>query len=103
MGLRLWWWQKVRHANLSPDLRERFEFYGERLMTLAIESGGSDRIGTELADLGRHKRTEIIAWLQERRDVITQQDDRQETVEWALLMFVVVSVALEIYRFWIGR
>jgi hypothetical protein len=33
------------------------------------------------------------------RDLIAQQEDRQETVEWALLMFVVVSVALEIYRF----
>jgi hypothetical protein len=33
------------------------------------------------------------------RDRIAQQEDRQETVEWALLMFVVVIVALEIYRF----
>jgi hypothetical protein len=46
---------------------------------------------------------EIIAWLQERRDLTVQQEDRLETVEWALLMFVFVSVVLEIYRFWIGR
>jgi len=103
MGWRLWWWQKIRRADIAPQLRERFEFYGERLLTLAIESGGSDRIGSELADLGRHKRTEIVAWLQERRDLTAQQEDRQETVEWALLVFVVVSVLLEVYRFWIGR
>jgi hypothetical protein len=103
MGWRLWWWQKIRRADIAPELRERFEFYGERLVTLAIESGGSDRIGSELADLGRHKRTEIVAWLQERRDLTAQQEDRQETVEWALLVFVVVSVVLEVYRFWIGR
>jgi hypothetical protein len=71
-------------------LRERFEFYGERLVTLAVESGGSNRIGTELADLGQH-------------NPIAQQEDRQETVEWAPVMFVVASVVLEIYWFWIGR
>jgi hypothetical protein len=72
-------------------------------MTPAIESGDSNRIGSELADLGQHKRREIVAWLQERHDLTTQQEDRLETVEWALLMFVFVSVVLEIYRFWIGR
>jgi hypothetical protein len=46
---------------ISPELRERFEFYGERLMTLAIESGDSNRIGSELADLGQHKRRESVA------------------------------------------
>jgi len=103
MRWRLWWWQKVRRADIAPDLRERFEFYGERLMTLAIESHDPNRIGAELSDLGQNKRTEIIAWLQERRDLTVQQEDRLETVEWALLMFVFVSVVLEIYRFWIGR
>jgi hypothetical protein len=103
MRWRLWWWQKVRRADIAPELRERFEFYGERLMALAIESHDPNRIGAELSDLGQHKRTEIIAWLQERRDLTVQQEDRLETVEWALLMFVFVSVVLEIYRFWIGR
>jgi len=56
-------------------------------MTLAIESG----FGSELADLGQHKRTEIVAWLQERRDLTIQQEDRLETVGWVLLMFVVVK------------
>jgi hypothetical protein len=103
MSWRLWWWQKVRRADIAPDLRERFEFYGERLMALAIESHDPTRIGAELSDLSQHKRTEIIAWLQERRDLAAQQDDRLETVEWSLLMFVFVSVVLEIYRFWSGR
>ena len=103
MGLRLWWWQKVRRANIPSDLREQFEYYGERVMTLAIETGDPDRVGSELADLSKHKRSEIIAWLQERRDLAAQQEDRLETVEWALLLFVFVSVVLEVYRFWIGR
>src|SRR5205085_11063562 len=76
MRWRLWWWRKVRRADIAPDLRERFEFYGERLMTLAIESHDPNRIGAELSDLGQNKRTEIIAWLQERRDLTVQQEDR---------------------------
>ena len=103
MGWRLWWWQKVRRANIPPELRERFEFYGEKLIALAIESHDPNRIGAELSNLVQHKRTEIIAWLQERRDLAVQQEDRLETVEWALLLFVFISVVLEIYRFWIGR
>src|SRR5690242_8831096 len=103
MGWRLWWWQKVRRANIPAELRERFEFYGEKLIALAIESHDPNRIGAELSNLVQHKRTEIIAWLQERRDLAVQQEDRLETVEWALLLFVFISVVLEIYRFWIGR
>jgi hypothetical protein len=38
MGLRLWWWQKVRPADIPPELRERFEFYGETLLTLASQT-----------------------------------------------------------------
>jgi hypothetical protein len=103
MGWRLWWWQKVRRADIAPELQERFEFYGEKLIALAIESHDPNRIGVELSDLVHHKRKEILAWLQERRDLASQQEDQLETVEWALLLFVFVSVVLEIYRFWIGR
>jgi hypothetical protein len=73
MGWRLWWGHKVRRANNPRELRDRFEFCGERLVTLAIESGGSNRIGTELADLGQHKPSKIVAWL----NVVTSSHNRR--------------------------
>jgi len=76
-------------------LRERFELFGETLMAIAIQSGDGNRIGQELAHLGQQKREEIVEWLRERRDVAARHDDRVETVEWAILIFVVLGVIVE--------
>ncbi len=65
-------------------------------MALAIESGDANRIGGDLASLGQQKREEIIDWLQERRDIAARHEDRLETVEWAILIFVVIGVAADI-------
>jgi hypothetical protein len=104
MGLRLWWWQKVSRADIPPELRERFEYYGETLLTLASQSEpNTNALGVELAGLSRMKREEITAWLRERRDIAAQHEDRLETVEWAILIFVVAAVVLDVLRLWIGR
>jgi hypothetical protein len=95
MRLRLWWWHKVRPANIPQELRARFELFGETLMALAIESGDANRIGVELAALGQQKRQEIVEWLRECRDIEAQHQDRLETVEWAILIFVVLGVIVE--------
>jgi hypothetical protein len=60
----MWWWHKVRRADHLPEeLRERFEYFGENIMALAIESGDASRIGAELTGLGQKNRDEIVAWL----------------------------------------
>jgi hypothetical protein len=92
----MWWWRKVRRANIPAELRERFELYGETLMALAIESGDAIRIGVELAGLGQTKRSEIVEWLRERRDIAEHHQDRLETVEWAILIAVVIGVAADL-------
>jgi hypothetical protein len=92
----MWWWHKVTRADIPDELRERFELHGETPMALAIESGDATRIGAELAGLGQMKRAEIVAWLRERRDIEARHADRVETVEWAILIFVVVGVLLDL-------
>jgi len=89
-------WRKVRRANIPAELRERFELHGETLMALAIESGDATRIGVELAALGQQKRNEVVEWLRERRDMVERRENRSETVEWAILIFVVIGVAADI-------
>jgi hypothetical protein len=50
----------------------------------------------ELAGYGQQKRDEIVQWLRERRDTAERREDRLETVEWAILIFVVMGVAADI-------
>lgn len=45
----------------------------------------------------------MAAWLRERRDIAAQHEDRVETVEWAILIFVAVGVVLDVVRLLIGR
>jgi hypothetical protein len=89
-------WHKVRHANIDPELRHRFEMFGETLMALAIESGDANRIGVELAALGQQKRQEIVDWLRECRDKVVRREKRLETVEWAILVFVIFGVLTDL-------
>jgi len=104
MGWRLWWWQKIRRTDIPPELRERFEYYGETLLTLASQTEPNpNMLGVELAGLSRMKREEISSWLRERRDIAAQHEDRLETVEWAILIFVAVGVVLDVVHLLIGR
>ena len=98
--MSMWRWQTIRPANLPQELRDRFELYGETLMSIAIESGDATRIGAELARLGQANRDQIVAWLRERRDMEARHSDRLELVEWGLLVFVVLGVALDLVRLW---
>jgi len=92
----VWWWHGIRRADIPQELRDRFELHGETLMALAIESGDANRIGAELAALGQQKRQEIVDWLRERRDIAQRHADRLETVEWAILIAVVIGVVADV-------
>ena len=94
----MWWWRKVRRANIPQELRDRFEEYGEHIMAMAISVSGKELYsqGAEITGLVLQKRGEITSWLREKADTAARREDRLETAEWAILVFVVVGVAADV-------
>ena len=68
----MWWWTKIRRAD-----RAMFEGYGETMIAMV------------------HWR-EAVLWLRERQDIHARREDRLETVEWAILIFVIVGVVADL-------
>lgn len=55
--MRLSWWRRVRPADIPPDLRERFEFYGETLLTLTSQTEPNAHVlGVELEPISNETR-----------------------------------------------
>jgi hypothetical protein len=48
--------------------------------------------GGEVVDLVRQQRSAIDAWLKDRRDETELREQRLETLEWAILLFVGMEV-----------
>lgn|SRR5487761_956342 len=90
----MWWWRKVRYAEIPEELRDRFELFGEDVLAQAVSSAQWNSIvqGVELIGLIQQKRREIMAWLRERRDLAERREQRVETLEWAILIFVGIEV-----------
>lgn len=90
----MWWWRKVRRANISRELRDRFEEYGVQAMTMAISASGANIYaqGAEIVTLVQEKRGQISMWLREKADLAARREDRLETVEWAILIFAMAGV-----------
>lgn len=59
-------WPPIRRANLTADLRERFEKLGEDLLKAKIESRD--------ATLGQAEHEQMVLWLRERRDIAERRD-----------------------------
>jgi hypothetical protein len=103
----MWWWRKVRRADISKELRDRFEQYGEHALVMAITAPGSTLYaqGAEMVKLVQESRAQITAWLKERTDRTARREDRLETVEWAILIFAVAGVLTDglavIHEFWL--
>ena len=96
-GISMWWWRKVRRAAIPSELRDRFELFGEDVFAHALAVGvQTGTQGVELIGLLQAKRSEIMAWLQERRDIAERREQRLETSEWAILIFVVCGVAVDL-------
>jgi|SRR6185437_7018915 len=93
----MWWWRKIRRANIPRQLRDRFEEYGEQAMSMAISASGSNIYaqGAEIVRLVQENRGQINAWLRERADVAARREDRLETVEWAILIFAISGVVAD--------
>lgn len=85
----MWWWTKVRKANIPPEVREAFE----TMITLALATREEKNVGdlNIIKDGG-----DAHAWLRERHDVRARRQDRREAVEWAILLFVTFSLLTDI-------
>ncbi len=92
----MWWWRKVRKANISEELRTKFERFGQDVLAQALAVGAQRTQGVELLELLQGDRTPIMEWLTERRDIHERKEDRLETVEWLILIFVIVGVLADI-------
>jgi hypothetical protein len=96
MRLRLWWWRKIRVANITKSERDTFERYGEAVIGSVIAGGFNPR-APELVAIYQNDETlkPAIEWLTERGDSNEQREQRLETAEWAVLVFVVLGVIVE--------
>ena len=74
----MWWWRKVRWANIPDDMRAKLEQFGETVIAMSLSTG----IVRDTGQLGflQHSWPDALAWLQERRDIHERKEQRQETV-----------------------
>jgi hypothetical protein len=97
MRLRLWWGREIRKASISKSDRDIFERFGETVIG-SVLAGGMQPRAPELqklyGDMGPTFKA-AADWLTERGDSQEQREQRMETVEWAVLIFVVLGVAVE--------
>jgi len=92
----MWWrWRKVRPANIPADLRDELERYGELAVATAL-ARGFDVPTSPMFTLVRDRRDDTLAWLTERRDIAERKEQRLETVEWAILIFLIVGVTVDV-------
>jgi hypothetical protein len=100
---------KVRNAEIPNNLRQYFEGYGETVVSLALGLGAvtAPSIGfgaampTNAMMTVFQNQEAATRWLQEKRDQAEYHATRLEICEWSILLFVALSVALEI-RNWIA-
>ena len=87
----MWWWRKIRKANISGDLRTQLEVYGEAIIAQALATSTLAQYSGPLGFLQTNS-AGALEWLTERRDLDEHREDRLETVEWAILVFVIIGV-----------
>jgi hypothetical protein len=85
----------IRRANIDQALREELELYGEQVMALALGVPLSGFKPSALQMLVQSHPEEVKQWLQEKRDEEEYHKTRLEICEWAILYFLIISVALE--------
>ena len=91
----MWWWRKVRRAPISDDLRTQFERYGETVVAHVVAAAPTGSDGGLLHELLNKQREAALDWLTERRDVDQRRQDRLETLEIAILVFLMLGVVFD--------
>jgi len=95
---------KIRKAQIRDDLREQLELLGENVVALALgldamQGGGGfgpATAPTKAMMIVYQSQDAVAQWLREKRDEVEWHATRLEICEWAILLFVGLSVALEI-------
>jgi len=89
----MWWWREVRKATIPQEERDILERYGDQVIALMITSGHNPR-SVALQEIYNNpaKLKNAEDWLTERSDRNERHEDRVETVEWAILVFVILGV-----------
>lgn len=104
----MWWWRKIRRADISQALRDELEMFGETVIAGAltmtydepdqpkgvvlVRIHGFSFTRSRLYELVSAHRDEALAWLREKRDMAERKEQRGETVEIAILVFVLLGV-----------
>jgi hypothetical protein len=101
----MWWWRKVRRAQIDDKLREAFDRLGHYAVAASIAENypPAPGEGRALGLTNQQIKQAAIAWMTEHIDVAERHEQRIETVEWAVLIFVAVGVVLDVMRFCLGR
>lgn len=93
----MWWWRRVRVANIPEVTRREFERYGESVVARGLASPGLGiTAGSYLMRFLNNHLQAAQDWLTERRDIHERREQRLETVEWAILIFVVLGVLTDV-------
>jgi hypothetical protein len=95
---------RVRKAKIADDLRKNFDLYGENVVALALGIGamqGGGGFGPATAPTNAmmivfHNQSAAAQWLQEKRHQAEWHATRLEICEWAILLFLIVSVWAEL-------
>lgn len=97
--MRLWWWRKIRPAKIPQAERDLFERFGEFVIG-SVLAGGFTPSHDDLIPLyqktNRAQQDYARDWLTERSDAHEQREQRVETVDWAILLFVILGVILDV-------
>ena len=86
----------IRRASIDQKLRDQFELYGEQVMALALGVPLSSFRPSPPQKLVESNPDEVRKWLQEKRDEEEYHKSRLELCEWAILFFLIISVATEL-------
>jgi len=95
----VWWWTRITKANIPEEERNIFERYGENVIGNLLASGLNPATG-ELQAIYRSELAKQNArdWLTERSTWHQRREDRLETLEWAILIFVGGELFFDIAR-----
>jgi hypothetical protein len=93
----MWWWRKVRRAQIPDDVRDAFEQTGRFGVAaeLADDFPPARAILHDKNYVDGHIKQYGRDWMREQVDREEHREDRLETVEWAILIFVVVGVVAD--------
>jgi hypothetical protein len=94
---------RIRKAQIRDDVRDQLELLGENVVALALGLGAMQGAGgfgpatapTKAMMIVYQFQDAATQWLREKRDQAERHATRLEICEWAILLFVGLSVALE--------